>query len=81
MRSLDRLIENSSRSLARHTSRRSVLATLGKILTGAALIPLLPVDRSSRAEAADAAEPSAPKAPGKTSKARSEEHTSELQSP
>ena len=54
MRSIDRLFENSSRSLARHTSRRSLLATLGQILTGAALIPLLPVDRSSRAEAAEA---------------------------
>ena len=53
MRSLDRLFENSSRSLARHTSRRSMLATLGKILTGAALIPLLPVDRSSRAQAGE----------------------------
>ena len=53
MRSLDKLFENSSRSLARHTSRRSVLATLGQILTGAALVPLLPVDRSSRAQAAE----------------------------
>jgi methylamine dehydrogenase light chain len=66
MRSIDRLFENSSRSLARHTSRRSMLATLGKILTGAAMIPLLPVDRSSRAEAADAAGPGAPKATGKS---------------
>jgi methylamine dehydrogenase light chain len=54
MRSLDRLFEHSSRSLARHTSRRSLLATLGKLLTGAALVPLLPVDRSSRAAAAEA---------------------------
>jgi len=54
MRSIDRLFEHSSRSLARHTSRRSLIAMLGKILTGAALVPLLPVDRSSRAEAADA---------------------------
>jgi methylamine dehydrogenase light chain len=53
MSSIDRLFENSSRSLARHTSRRSMLATLGKILTGAALVPLLPVDRSSRAQAAE----------------------------
>ena len=53
MRSIDRLFEHSSRSLARHTSRRSLLATLGKILTGAALVPLLPIDRSSRAQAAD----------------------------
>jgi len=65
MRSIDRLFENSSRSLARHTSRRSLLATLGQILTGAALIPLLPVDRSSRAEAAEAGGPATPKTPAK----------------
>ena len=69
MRSIDKLFEHSSRSLARYTSRRSMLATLGKILTGAALVPLLPVDRSSRAEAADGGPttpPSAtPKAPAK----------------
>jgi methylamine dehydrogenase light chain len=53
MRSIDRLFEHSSRRLAQQTSRRSLLALLGKILTGAALVPLLPVDRSSRAEAAD----------------------------
>src|SRR6202789_303130 len=56
MRSIDELFEKSSRSLARHTSRRSLLATLGTLLTGAALIPLLPMDRSSRAEAAEPAE-------------------------
>src|ERR1039458_6100337 len=56
MRSLDRLFEDSSRSLAQRTSRRSVLAALGRMLTGAALLPLLPIDRSSRA---GAAEPSA----------------------
>jgi methylamine dehydrogenase light chain len=70
MRTIDRLFENSSRSLARYTSRRSVLATLGKILTGAALVPLLPIDRSSRALAADgngtAPAASKPAAPGKT---------------
>jgi methylamine dehydrogenase light chain len=49
MRPLDRLVESSSRQLARHSSRRSVLATLGKLLMGAALVPLLPVDRSARA--------------------------------
>jgi methylamine dehydrogenase light chain len=65
MRSIDRLFENSSRSLARHTSRRSLLATLGQILTGAALIPLLPVDRSSRAQAAEAGGPATPKTPAK----------------
>ena len=54
MRSLDQLFEHSSRSLARRTSRRSLLAGLGQILTGAALLPLLPIDRSGRALAADA---------------------------
>ncbi len=55
MRILDRLIENSSRELARRTSRRSVLVRLGQVLTGAALVPLLPVDRSQRAWGAEAA--------------------------
>jgi len=71
MRSLDRLFEHSSRSLARHTSRRSMLATLGKLLTGAALFPLLPVDRSSRAEAAEGGGPAAaPKTPTRTAGAK-----------
>ena len=54
MRSLDQLFEHSSRSLARRTSRRSLLGTLGQILTGAALLPLLPIDRGGRAQATDA---------------------------
>ena len=54
MRSLDQLFEHSARSLARRTSRRSVLASLGQLLTGAALLPLLPLDRGSRAHAAQA---------------------------
>jgi methylamine dehydrogenase light chain len=58
MRSLDQLLEQSSRSLARRTSRRGVLGTLGQLLTGAALLPLLPVDRGSRARA-DEAKPKA----------------------
>jgi len=54
MHSLDHLFEHSSRSLARRTSRRSLLASLGQLLTGAALLPLLPVDRGARAWAGDA---------------------------
>ena len=54
MHSLDHLFEHSSRSLARRTSRRSLLASLGQLLTGAALLPLLPVDRGGRAWASDA---------------------------
>jgi len=54
MRSIDRLFEHSSRSLAQRTSRRSVLAGLGRLLMGAAVLPLLPIDRGSRAGAAEA---------------------------
>ena len=54
MRSIDRLFETSARALASRTSRRSLLAALGQALTGAALLPLLPIDRGSRALAADA---------------------------
>lgn len=50
MHPLDRMFENSARSLAKRTSRRSVLALIGRMLTGAALIPLLPIDRSARAQ-------------------------------
>jgi methylamine dehydrogenase light chain len=51
MQSLDRLFEKSARSLAKRTSRRSLLASLGQLLTGAALLPLLPIDRTARAQA------------------------------
>jgi len=50
MQSLDRLFEKSARSLAKRTSRRSLLASLGQLLTGAALLPLLPIDRTARAQ-------------------------------
>jgi methylamine dehydrogenase light chain len=53
MRTLDQLFERSTRSLAQRTSRRSLLASLGQLLTGAALLPLLPVDRAGRARAAE----------------------------
>src|SRR4029077_15126372 len=54
MRSLDRMFEQSSRILAQRTSRRSLLGALGQLLTGAALLPLLPLARGGRAEAAAA---------------------------
>jgi methylamine dehydrogenase light chain len=60
MRSLDQFFEHSSRSLARRTSRRSLLGVLAQALTGAALLPLLPIDRAGRAHAAE----SKPKASG-----------------
>ncbi len=52
MQRLDQLLESASRQLARRSSRRGVLGMLGQLLTGAALLPLLPIDRSSRAQAA-----------------------------
>lgn len=66
MHPLDRMFENSARSLARRTSRRSVLASLGRMLTGAALIPLLPIDRTARAQTGAAP---AAHAPGKSTAA------------
>jgi methylamine dehydrogenase light chain len=50
MHPLDRVFEKSARSLAKRTSRRSVLGTLGQLLTGAALLPLLPIDRTAHAQ-------------------------------
>ncbi len=47
---LDRRAGNGSRVLARTTSRRSFLARMGTVLTGAAVLPLLPVARAFAAE-------------------------------
>ena len=53
MHPFDRVFEKSARSLAKRTSRRSLLASLGQLLTGAALLPLLPIDRTARAQSPD----------------------------
>lgn len=42
----DRWTENLARGVARGTSRRSMLAWLGGAITGAAVIPVLPVSRA-----------------------------------
>jgi methylamine dehydrogenase light chain len=55
MRKIDQLCERSTRAVAQRTSRRSLLASLGQLLTGAALVPLLPVVRAGRARADEAA--------------------------
>jgi len=47
MKWLDELFEDSARSLARRTSRRSALAGLGSLLLGAGVVPLLPVARGA----------------------------------
>jgi methylamine dehydrogenase light chain len=44
---IDRLAERGTRGLARHTSRRSLLARLGAVLVGGAAFPLLPVARAA----------------------------------
>lgn len=76
MRSLDNLFEHSTRLLARHTSRRSLIASIGSILTGAALVPLLPVDRSSaRAADSSAATHKSGDAPKGADKLNSHRHT------
>ena len=49
MKWLDSLTESSTRTMARRTSRRSVLASLGALLMGASTLPLLPVARGAAA--------------------------------
>jgi methylamine dehydrogenase light chain len=46
------MMESASRQIAQRSSRRSVLARLGTILIGGAVLPILPVDRSGRAKLA-----------------------------
>ena len=55
MQWLDVFFESSARSLARRTSRRSVLAGLGSMLLGAGMVPLLPVARGAEAKPGGAA--------------------------
>jgi methylamine dehydrogenase light chain len=47
MRWLDALAEDGARRLARRTSRRSLLASLGSLFVGASILPLLPVARGA----------------------------------
>ena len=49
MKWLDTLTEQSTRQMARRTSRRSLLASLGTMLVGASALPLLPVMRGALA--------------------------------
>jgi len=56
---LDRITENSVRALARRTSRRSVLAGLGTLLVGVAVLPLLPVARGAEAKSPPGRKPPA----------------------
>ena len=50
MKIIDRLFERKARSLAQHSSRRSMLRGLGGFLVGASALPLLPVAREASAQ-------------------------------
>ena len=52
----DRMMESTARLIAQRNSRRSVLARLGTVLVGGAVLPMLPVDRSGRLKMAHANE-------------------------
>jgi methylamine dehydrogenase light chain len=54
---LDHWLERAARGLAKRTSRRGFLGLFGGALTGATLLPLLPVMRGATAEAAEPAKP------------------------
>jgi methylamine dehydrogenase light chain len=47
MKWLDHVVEGRARSLAKRTSRRSMVGYLGALLVGAAAVPLLPVARGA----------------------------------
>jgi methylamine dehydrogenase light chain len=49
---MDKLVERLTREVASRTSRRGFIAYLGRIVVGAALLPLLPVERVAAARAA-----------------------------
>jgi methylamine dehydrogenase light chain len=53
LRTLDRAIGSGSRQLARSASRRNLLTRVGTLLTGAAVLPLLPVARALAADQVD----------------------------
>ena len=62
MRSIDHLFEKSSRALAQRTSRRSLLAVLGQVLTGCRADPVA-AHRSLRPRGRSAGAPRRPKRP------------------
>ncbi|WP_219895025.1 methylamine dehydrogenase light chain [Aquisediminimonas profunda] len=49
MASIHDFTENMARGIANRTSRRSLLAVLGSAITGAAVIPVLPISRAAAA--------------------------------
>ncbi|MGH8786960.1 MAG: methylamine dehydrogenase light chain [Cupriavidus necator] len=54
MKWMDAFFERKARAVAQRNGRRSALGRIGKLMLGAAAVPLLPVDRSYAASAAAA---------------------------
>ena len=61
MKWLDTVTERASRAVARRSSRRSLLAGIGALLVGAAVMPLLPVARGAETKPAAGTRPGAAK--------------------
>jgi methylamine dehydrogenase light chain len=60
MRTLEQLAEKLTREVARHTSRRGFIGSLGWLLVGGGSLPLLPVARAAGPEAPAGAKPEGP---------------------
>ena len=52
---MDKFIEQLTRAVAQRSSRRSFLSYLGKMMLGASILPLLPIDRVAATARADEA--------------------------
>ena len=63
---LDRFFEHQTRRAAQRTGRRSVLATLGKVMVGTMALPVLPFDRSAHAAGAHGGKAAGPQAKDET---------------
>jgi methylamine dehydrogenase light chain len=63
MKWLDGIAEESTRAVARRSSRRSLLGRLAATLVGASALPLLPIERGAAAEP-EKSDPNAPKEAG-----------------
>lgn len=64
MSSIDKIAERFTRTMAHRYSRRSILALLGGAITGAAVVPVLPVSRAAAAAPAGGAPGVAPQFSG-----------------
>lgn len=63
---LDRFFEHQTRRAAQRTGRRSMLATLGKVMVGTMALPVLPFDRSAHAAVAHGGKAAGPQANDET---------------